>query len=159
MARKKSKVESNDESGRGDVPAAAKQPPALRPELLEELLAAAGPAGLTGKDGLLRQLTAALVNRALDAEMSEHLGYEPKEPPPDEQSNRRNGHRTKKVRSDHGELEVHVPRDREGNFEPKLVGKHERHFVSVRRSPSPWLILAQVLSGDGHTRDLGSPSS
>lgn len=92
------------------------------------MAAAGGPAGLTGKDGLLRQLTAALVNRALDAEMSEHLGYEPKESPPDEQTNRRNGHRTKKVRSDHGELEVQVPRDRQGNFEPKLVGKHERHF-------------------------------
>lgn len=129
MARKKRKVESNDESVSGDVPAAAKQPPALRPELLEELLAAAGgPAGLTGKDGLLKQLTAALLNRALDAEMSEHLGYEPKASPPEEQTNRRNGHRTKKVRSDHGELEVHVPRDREGSFEPKLVGKHERHF-------------------------------
>ena len=102
--------------------------PVIRPELLEELLAAVGPAGLTGKDGLLKQLTAALVNKALEAEMSEHLGYESKEEPPEEQPNRRNGHRTKRVRSDQGELDVHVPRDREGSFEPQLVGKHERHF-------------------------------
>jgi putative transposase len=103
--------------------------PLIRPELLDELLAVAGgPSQLTGKDGLLKQLTAALVNRALDAEMSEHLGYEAKEEPPEEQSNRRNGHRTKKVRSDQGEIEVDVPRDREGSFEPQLVGKHQRHF-------------------------------
>lgn len=82
MARKK-KVESSNESASGDAPAAAQQPPALRPELLEELLAAAGgPAGLTGKDGLLKQLTAALVNKALEAEMSEHLGYEAREDHP-----------------------------------------------------------------------------
>jgi putative transposase len=101
----------------------------IRPELLDELLAVAGTRGLTGKDGLLKQLTAALVNKALDAEMSEHLGYDSRESPPEEQINRRNGHRTKKVRSGQGVLEVHVPRDREGSFEPLLVGKHERHFA------------------------------
>jgi putative transposase len=112
----------------GDEQPTKEAAPGIRPELLEELLAMAGPGGLTGKDGLLKQLTAALVNKALEAEMSEHLGYESRESPAEEQVNRRNGHRTKKVRSDHGELEVHVPRDREGSFEPKLVGKHERHF-------------------------------
>lgn len=125
MARKsKRKAESEAKGVRPTKEAA----PVIRSELLEELLAVAGPAGLTGKDGLLKQLTAALLNKALDAEMSAHLGYESRESPPTEQPNRRNGHRTKKVRSDHGELEVHVPRDREGSFEPKLVGKHERHF-------------------------------
>jgi putative transposase len=129
MARKQ-KVESKEESVKGDVPAAAKQPPAFRPELLEELLAAAGgPAGLAEKDGLLRQLVAALVNKALEAEMSQHLGYEAREEPPDEQTNRRNGHRMKKVRSSHGVMDVHVPRDRAGTFEPKLVGKHQRTFA------------------------------
>jgi putative transposase len=131
MAKSKQtkKKPSSDESESRDVPAVVKPPPALRPELLEELLAVAGgPAGLTGKDGLLKQLTSALVNRALDAEMSEHLGYESREAAPEEQPNRRNGHRAKKVRSDRGELEIHVPRDREGSFEPKLVGKYERHF-------------------------------
>ncbi len=128
MARKtktKSKVAATKG---GDEQPTKEAAPVIRPELLEELLAAAGPGGLTGQGGLLKQLTAALVNKALEAEMSEHLGYESKEEPPAEQINRRNGHRTKKVRSDHGEMEVHVPRDREGSFEPKLVGKHERHF-------------------------------
>jgi putative transposase len=126
---KKSEAKSKDAARtNGDEQRTKEAAPVIRPELLKELLAMAGPGGLTGKDGLLKQLTAALVNKALDAEMSEHLGYESRELPPEEQANRRNGHRTKKVRSDHGELEVHVPRDREGSFEPKLVGKHERHF-------------------------------
>jgi len=152
MAKKSRKDEpSSDESVSDGVPAVVKPPPALRPELLEELLAAAGgPGGLTGKDGLLKQLTAALVNRALDAEMSEHLGYESKESPPEQQTNRRNGHRTKTVRSEHGELDVHVPRDREGSFEPKLVGKHERHFDGFDDK-----ILSMYARGMS-TRDIGA---
>jgi putative transposase len=103
--------------------------PAIRPELVEELLAAAGgPGGLTGPDGLLKKLTAALVNRALNAELSSHLGYESGEEIPDQQSNRRNGKRVKRVRTSQGQLEVEVPRDRDGSFEPKLIGKHERSF-------------------------------
>jgi putative transposase len=130
MAKRSKKTESSNESMPTDgAEQPAKSAPALRPELLEELLAVAGgPQGLTGKDGLLKQLTAALVNKALEAEMSEHLGYEARDEPPDEQTNRRNGHRTKKVRSDHGVLDVDVPRDREGSFEPRLVGKHQRAF-------------------------------
>ena len=62
----------------------------------------AGPRGLTGKDGLLKKLTAALINKALDAEMSEHLGYDSRESPPEVQIKRRNGHRTKKARSGRG---------------------------------------------------------
>lgn len=126
MEKKKKKKTETVTSG--DAQPTKEAAPVIRAELLEELLAAAGPRGLTGKDGLLKQLTAALVNKALEAEMSEHLGYESRESPPEEQVNRRNGHRMKKVRSDLGQLEVHVPRDREGSFEPQLVGKHQRHF-------------------------------
>ena len=56
----------------GDAQPTKEAAPVIRPELLEELLAAAGARGLTGKDGLLKQLTAALLNKALEAEMSEH---------------------------------------------------------------------------------------
>lgn len=131
MAKPNSKKAKNPKNETpGEEEQSRKAAPAIRPELLDELLAAAGgPQGLTGRDGLLRQLTAALVNKALQAEMSQHLGYETREEPPEEQSNRRNGHRIKKVRSDHGVLEVQVPRDREGSFEPALVGKHERTFA------------------------------
>ena len=131
MAKRSSKTKgSESDTTSSDEKPAAKPGAKLRPELLEELLAAAGgPQGLTGEGGLLKQLTAALLNRALDAEMSEHLGYESRESPPDEQANRRNGHRAKTVRSEHGELDVAVPRDREGSFEPKLVKKHQRSFA------------------------------
>ncbi|NDC39390.1 MAG: IS256 family transposase [Proteobacteria bacterium] len=98
-------------------------------ELIDQLLAVAGGgAGLTGPDGLLKKLTAALVNRALNAEMTHHLGYETGESPPSEQDNRRNGRRIKHVRTDRGEISVEVPRDRAGTFEPQLVGKHQRSF-------------------------------
>ena len=101
----------------------------LPKELIDQLLAAAGGgAGLTGPDGLLKKLTAALVNRALDAEMSEHLGYDSGERPPPEQGNRRNGRRTKQLRTERGGIAVEVPRDRAGTFEPRLVGKHQRSF-------------------------------
>jgi putative transposase len=107
-----------------------KRPPAKLPkELIEQLFeAAGGPEGLAGPDGLLKQLTAALVNRALNAEMTDHLGYEHGEEPSEEQENRRNGSRTKKVRTERGEMDVEVPRDRDGSFEPKLIGKHQRSF-------------------------------
>ena len=82
-------------------------------------------------------LTAALVNRALDAEMSEHLGYDSGERPPPEQGNRRNGRRTKQLRTERGEIAVDVPRDRAGTFEPRLVGKHQRSFDGFDDKSSP----------------------
>jgi len=101
------------------------------PEVLDQLLkGAAGDGKLaTAEDlqELLKQFSGALINRALDAEMSHHLGYEKGEEPPETQENRRNGKGRKKVRTDQGEVEVHVPRDRDGSFEPQLVPKHQRH--------------------------------
>ncbi len=98
-------------------------------ELLDKLLKDfGGPENLTGEGGLLKELTAALVNRAMEAEMSHHLGYENGEEPPEDQGNRRNGTSSKTVRSGQGAFEVKVPRDRHGSFEPQLIPKHERHF-------------------------------
>jgi putative transposase len=96
-------------------------------ELLDNLMGAVSPeAKAEGAAAILRELTAAVVNRALEAELAEHLDYEDGEPPPETQTNRRNGHRSKKLRTDLGEVEVKVPRDREGTFEPKLVGPYRR---------------------------------
>jgi transposase-like protein len=101
----------------------------LPKDLIDQLLAVGGGgAGLTGPDGLLKKLTAALVNRALDGEMTSHLGYDSGQRPLPGQDNRRNGRRTKQVRTARGEIAVEVPRDRDGTFEPKLVGKHKRSF-------------------------------
>ena len=87
-----------------------------REELLDELIADAGPEALLDPKGLLRELTRSLVNCAMEAELSHHLGYAQGEPPPEEEANRRNGKSDKTVRSGHGPLQIEVPRDREGSF-------------------------------------------
>lgn len=98
-------------------------------EVLDQLLKGySKPEDLTGPDGLLKQLTAALVERAMNAELTHHLGYEAGEKPPEEQGNRRNGATNKTLRSEQGALTVEVPRDRDGTFEPQIVPKHQRHF-------------------------------
>lgn len=89
-------------------------------ELIDQLLQGQGP------EELLKSLTAAIMNRALGAELTEHLDYEEGEEPPEEQPNRRNGHRTKRVRTGRGEVEVKVPRDRDGTFEPRLIKRYQR---------------------------------
>ena len=98
-------------------------------EVLDELLKDyRGPDDLTGEEGLLKQLTKALVERAMGAELTEHLGYEKHEPGEKPGANRRNGTSPKTVRSDQGPIALEVPRDREGTFEPKIVGKHQREL-------------------------------
>lgn len=77
---------------------------------------------------LIKNITGAIVNRAMEAEMAHHLGYERSEEPPEGQTNRRNGSTTKQVRSDQGKLDITVPRDREGSFEPQIIPKSQRHF-------------------------------
>ena len=101
----------------------------IRKELLDELLAEyANPEDLTGPEGLLKRLTGALVERALQAEMTDHLGYEQGAQEGQGSGNSRNGAGKKTLRTDQGEVTVEVPRDRNGTFEPKLVKKHQRSF-------------------------------
>lgn len=87
-----------------------------------------GPQNLLGPDGLLKAMTKALVERCMNAELSYHLDYEPGEVPPEGETNRRNGKTKKTVRTTRGPIELSVPRDREGTFEPVLVPKRQRHF-------------------------------
>jgi len=101
----------------------------IRKELLDELMSGlASPKDLLGPDGLLKQLTGALVERALEAELTEHLGYEKHVPSSGRGSNARNGHSSKTLQTDIGEVPIDVPRDRAGTFEPQLVKKHQRRF-------------------------------
>src|SRR3954468_17456855 len=88
---------------------------------------------LTGPDGLLKQLTKTVLEAALNAEMTEHLGHEKHQAEPGRaSSNVRNGTRSKTVVSDAvGEVEVAVPRDRVGSFEPVIVKKRQRRLGSV----------------------------
>lgn len=102
---------------------------AISKEVLDELLKDyKGPEDITGPDGLLKQLTKALVERAMDAEMTMHLGYEKSNQAEKDTTNRRNGKTKKTLRSDQGPLEIEVPRDREGEFAPEIVPKHQREF-------------------------------
>ena len=101
----------------------------IRKELLDELLAGyANPEDLTRPEGILKRLTGALVERALAAEMTDHLGYEPGAPEGQGSGNSRNGAGKKTLRTDQGEVTVDVPRDRNGTFVPQLVKKHQRSF-------------------------------
>ncbi len=87
------------------------------------------PEDLLGKDGILKNLTKALVERALEAEMTHHLGYEKHAKEGHNKGNSRNGHTSKKVISDDGTVPLSVPRDRDGTFEPAIVKKGQRRFT------------------------------
>lgn len=81
---------------------------------------------ILGENGLLKQLTKALVERCLEAEMEDHLGYEKNGRAGADEENRRNGHSKKTITNEHGEeLTLGIPRDRQGEFVPQLVKKHQ----------------------------------
>ena len=86
------------------------------------------PEDLLGENGLLKQLQKAVIEKALEAEMSHHLGYEKHDPKGQNSGNSRNGKSKKNLRTDAGKLEIEVPRDRSSEFEPKLVPKYQRSF-------------------------------
>jgi putative transposase len=99
-------------------------------EVLDALLAGARTAQeIAGPDGLLGQLTRRLLNRALEAELAEHLGYEAGQAPPGGAGNARNGRPGKTVLTDQGPLRIRSPRDRNGSFEPQIVRKRQTRWV------------------------------
>src|SRR3954447_8892420 len=105
------------------------EPVELSDELVDQLLSGyERPEDVTGPDGLLKQLTKRLVERAMSAELTEHLGYEHRGEPPVGSTNRRNGTTPKTVATEQGMVEIAVPRDREGSFEPQIVPTHQRRF-------------------------------
>ena len=87
------------------------------------------PEDLIGEHGLLKQLTKALVERALQAEMAEHLGHGKHEPVESATGNTRNGKSKKTLKGEFGELPIEIPRDRHGSFEPQLVAKHQTRWT------------------------------
>jgi len=102
---------------------------AITKEVLDELLKDyKGPDDITGPNGLLKQLSKAVIERAMQAEMTEQLGYEKSDQSKKPTENRRNGKSSKTLRSDQGPLNIEVPRDRKGVFEPEIVPKHQRDF-------------------------------
>lgn len=96
--------------------------------LIDELIKGKTPEEILGTHGVLKQLTKRMVERALEAEHTAHLGYEPHERADAPRDNTRNGTGTKTVLTDAGGIEIEVPRDRNGSFEPKLVKKRQRRL-------------------------------
>lgn len=99
-------------------------------ELIDSLLADyKKPEDLIGENGLLKQLTKKLVERALQAEMAEHLGHAKHEAVANPAGNTRNGKSKKTLKGDFGELPIEIPRDRHGSFEPQIITKHQTRWA------------------------------
>ena len=106
------------------------EPLEVSDELLDALLSGARTAEeIAGPDGLLGHLTRRLLNRALEAELTEHLGYEAGQAPPGGVGNARNGRPGKTILTDQGPLRIRSPRDRKGTFEPQIVKKRQTRWV------------------------------
>src|SRR3954469_16442127 len=137
-------VERSEPAGRAELSAGAARrapgsvpggelPPGVRDrlsdELIDELLAGARTEEeLVGPGGLLADLTRRLVERALSAELTDHLGYEPHQEPPGGTDNARNGTTPKTLATEHGPVPIKAARDRNGSFEPQIVRKGQRRF-------------------------------
>ena len=126
----------------------------IKPEHLDELLAGyEKPEDLLGEDGLFKQLKKALLERALGAELTHHLGYDKGDPAGRGTGNNRNGTYPKTVLTEDGSVDIDVPRDRNGTFEPQIVAKDETPPRRLRRQDH----LAVRPRHDG-SRDPGPPA-
>lgn len=126
--------------------------PVIDDTTLDALMARVETEGLEllGPDGVLTELTSKIMNRALEAEMAQHLGYEKDDPDGWGSGNNRNGHTTKNVKTDAGEIPVVVPRDRNATFEPVVVPKHKRRLDGFND------LVCGLLSRGMTTRDICS---
>src|SRR5882724_8455756 len=101
----------------------------IKPEHLDELLAGyEKPEDLLGEEGLFKRLKKALLERALGAELTHHLGYQKGDPAGRGSGNSRNGASGKRLLTEDGEVTIEVPRDRAGTFEPVFVAKGQTRF-------------------------------
>src|SRR5437667_7877264 len=121
----------SEPGGRAQRPAGGARPPRGRPpvglsdEVRDRL---ADEEEIVGPGGVLAQLTKRLVERAMSAELTEHLGYEPHQEPPGGSGNTRNGSTPKTLATEQGPVRIETPRDRKGSFEPQIVRKGQRRF-------------------------------
>ncbi len=105
---------------------------ALRAELIDELVKdCKTQESLFGEEGVVKQLVKALIERALQGELTAQLGYEKHDSKGRNSGNSRNGCSTKKIKGTFGEAEIEIPRDREGKFEPQLIGKRQTRFEGL----------------------------
>jgi transposase-like protein len=139
MTTQTTKSTTSAESGKSDTRASERPPEevvdrlaALLPaEELEEALEGLVPEEITGPGGLLSQLAGRVIETALGAELTEHLGYPSGEAPPGGAGNVRNGATQKTLQTELGPVGVRTPRDRKGTFEPKLVEKRQTRLAGL----------------------------
>jgi putative transposase len=103
---------------------------AVPPDLIDLLLADyKKPEDLIDENGILKQLTEAIVERALKAELAAHLGHDKHETVSNERGNTRNGSSAKTLKDDFDALPIEILRDRDGSFEPQLIAKHQTRWT------------------------------
>jgi len=103
---------------------------AIEDDLIDSLLKDyKNPEDLIGENGLLKELTKRLLERAMAAEMTEHVGYEKHEAAGRNSGNSRNGKSSKTIKGEFGTMPIEVPRERSGTFEPRIIGKHQKRFT------------------------------
>ena len=126
-------VTQDTQQGRVDEAAGRRLAKALSTESIDALIKDAKSAGtpLDGIDGLLNQMTKAVIERALQAELTDHLGYDSGDPAGRGTGNSRNGTSSKTVSTMNGPVEISVPRDRAGSFEPAIVPKRARRIGNI----------------------------
>src|SRR5690606_36880598 len=103
--------------------------PGVPKELLDQFLAEGQTMSAEAVHAASMAFTKALIERALGAELTHHLGYGAGTPPPQPAGNHRNGRSAKTLKTEDGPKRIEVPRDREGSFEPILIPKHARRFT------------------------------
>jgi putative transposase len=103
----------------------------LPAEELQDALEGLAPEQITGPGGLLTQLAGRVIETALGAELTDHLGYERGQAPPDGAGNARNGATPKTLQSELGPVQIKTPRDRKGSFEPQLVAKRQTRLAGL----------------------------
>ena len=103
----------------------------LPEEALEDALRGLAPEEITGPGGLVTQLAGRVLETALGAELTDHLGYPPGQAPPGGAGNSRNGSTSKRLKTELGTVEISTPRDRNGSFEPQLVRKRQTRLAGL----------------------------
>jgi putative transposase len=154
MTKQKIKSRVSESSGPGRPESAGEEvldrlAGLLPADALEDALVGLRPEEITGPGGLLTQLAGRVIETALGAELSEHLGYPPGQAPPGGAGNVRNGS-PKTLKTELGEVGVRTPRDRQGSFDPQLVGKRQTRLAGLDER------VLDLYAGGMSTRDIAA---